>query len=170
MKLTKSNRDTFVRAVMNDVPMIDYNDIGQKIAIEESIKMLPDEIRKVYKKYPQFIKASHVWTPGDLQNYMLPCVDSGDIKNNKEAWEKLEAVAAQKRAQSVARETLKEKIRSVIYSCNTLAQAKKLLPEFEKYLPSSTDPAPIDRSLPVVANVVKDLMAAGWPKQGAAKK
>ena len=61
---------------------------------------------------------------------------------------------------------LRKQLTAVIDSCNTLKQAKAALPEFVKYLPGEPGNA-IDRTLPVVGNLVADLMKLGWPKKDA---
>ena len=45
-------------------------------------------------------------------------------------------------------------------------QALEILPEFAKYLPQERD-GKVIRSMPVIANLVADLMQAGWPKDKA---
>lgn len=57
---------------------------------------------------------------------------------------------------------LRKQLTAVIASCTTLKQAKEALPEFIKYLPKEPGSA-IDRTLPVVGNLVADLVKAGWP-------
>ena len=64
---------------------------------------------------------------------------------------------------------LRKQLTAVIASCTTLKQAKEALPEFVKYLPEEPGSA-IDRTLPVVGNLVADLSKAGWPKKDSKRK
>ena len=57
---------------------------------------------------------------------------------------------------------LKVKLEGITESATTVANLKKLLPEFGKYLPSDSET--IDRSVPAITNLVSDFTAAGWPK------
>ena len=66
-------------------------------------------------------------------------------------------------------DNLRKQLTAVIASCTTLKQAKKALPEFVKYLPEEPGSA-IDRTLPVVGNLVADLSKAGWPKKDSKRK
>lgn len=62
-----------------------------------------------------------------------------------------------------------KQLTAVIASCTTLKQAKEALPEFIKYLPEEPG-STIDRTLPVVGNLVADLSKAGWPKKDSKRK
>lgn len=64
---------------------------------------------------------------------------------------------------------LRKQLTAVIAACTTLKQAKEALPEFIKYLPEEPG-NPVDRTLPVVGNLVADLSKAGWPKKDSKRK
>ena len=64
---------------------------------------------------------------------------------------------------------LRKQLTAVIASCTTLKQAKEALPEFIKYLPEEPGSV-IDRTVPVVGNLVADLSKAGWPKKDSKRK
>ena len=77
---------------------------------------------------------------------------------------KVAAIAKKHIAQAEKRESLREGVRGIIEACSTLKQAQERLPEFVDYLP-------LDRSnqamanTPAIANVVGELVKAGWPDQ-----
>jgi hypothetical protein len=52
-------------------------------------------------------------------------------------------------------------LKTVAFTCNTTVQLAEALPEFAKYLPKASAPT---SNLPATDNLVKDFMAAGWPK------
>jgi hypothetical protein len=66
-------------------------------------------------------------------------------------------------AQKKARDTLQAKLDGVLASIRTRSRLIELFPEFEKYAPADVV---VDKSahLPAIANLVTDLMDAGWPK------
>lgn len=64
--------------------------------------------------------------------------------------------------QVAQRAKLESNLRATACSVTTREALVKLLPEFEKYLPAAD--APQDRTVPALANLVADFVAAGWPK------
>lgn len=167
MNLNKYDRQAFVRAVMDDVPMINYDELARKKAKETILSFLPAEVQMVYKHYPDYLNTKYIGMPGSLDNFYMPAPDRRVIKDEApEVWTELEELAAKKTEQGDKREALRMKLTAIIDSCRTLKQAKERLPEFEKYLPAErgvTDTV----NLPV-ANLVAELNAAGWPKSSPA--
>jgi hypothetical protein len=163
MKLTNHDRAVFVRAVMDDVPQIDYNEQAQAIVEAAALRTLPADVAKLYgnKKLRGFLKTNvYYHTPGELRSVSIP------INVTLEPAEDLalEELAEGLGAQNALRAALKDKLLGAIHACSTLNVAKKMLPEFLQYLPQERQPNVADRSMPVVANVVADLVKAGWPK------
>ena len=68
-------------------------------------------------------------------------------------------------AKKKERDDAHAKLSAIVNGCTTLAQLKKLLPEFISYFPTEAEPT---KNLPAVANMVADLSKLGWPKGGAA--
>jgi hypothetical protein len=170
MKLTKSDREAFVRAVMDDVPTIDYNEQCRSIVKAWGISTLPEELQPIAKKHPEFFGTRYIYAPSGLDNlYAIAHPDFGNSMmrhKSPEEYAKVEALGEASRKQNETRNALREKLTATIGACSTLKQAKERLPEFEKYLPAERGVTGTI-NLPV-ANLVAELMNAGWPKGVAA--
>lgn len=172
MKLTNYMRDAFVRAVMNDVPAghnFEYE--AQELVIENVKANTPAEITAAFKKHPEFFDTmTYVDMPMRFSNFCtgLPMTSAllRPRDHDSELWIKLQELARQKHEQDGERVVLERKVRAAIYACSTRKQALERMPEFEKYLPA--DEAAATKNVPAIANVVADLVKAGWPK-GEAK-
>lgn len=162
MRLTNSDRDAFVRAVMDDVPKTDYSEQAMKLCEEAFLKAADPRLLAVYNdpKLRDRLEGRYVALPGYLQNFYHRLVDDKTLTALRS---QLEELANKHREQVESRSKLETQLRGAIYGCTTLKQAKEVLPEFEKYLPQERD-GKVIRSMPVVANLVTDLMNAGWPK------
>lgn len=166
MKLTNYIRDAFIRAVMDDVPKIDYDELLRNAATKKAVELLPEKVRAVYDEFRdhRYLATYSVSTVCGVGYVHVP---------GEESEERLDIIAAaiaplvaQHMAQQEQRNELEKKIRACAYSVTTRKALAELLPEFEKYLPP--DNATAIRTLPVVANVVSDFVKAGWPKEKAA--
>ena len=162
MKLNNSHRDAFIRAVIDDVPQIDYDDICRKKCVEWGIGLLPVEVRAVYDKYPNYIHTFWFGTPGCLNSVYVPGVSPNE-QAQAAIKSELQDLANAKSAQSRKLRELEQQLKAAIYSVTTLKRAKEILPEFEKYLPNEISGA-VDRSMPTISNLVSSLVEAGWPK------
>lgn len=163
MNPNKFDRQAFVRAVMDDVPMIDYEELARSKATQAVLSLLPREVLGTYKKYPNYFTKLGVSLPSPLGTLYMPTPGYSAIKDQApKVWEELTDMAAKLVEQSRKRRELELKITGIIESCRTLKQAKDRLPEFEKYLPADRSQL-ATQNLPV-ANLVADLTAAGWPK------
>lgn len=166
MRLTRSDKDAFVRAVMGDVPEIDYNEMARKFARDAISASLPKVVAEAAAKHPECFDGVVVALPYGFNNISVLATSGGgydELKRTPKVWDELEALAKKHKAQSSARSILKSKVRGAIEGCSTLKQALERLPEFKKYLPKDRDGTGVS-NLPAIANVVSDLMAAGWPK------
>lgn len=158
MKLTKNLREAFVRAVMADVPKVDYREQIQKVATTAAVAMLPSAVAAAYKLFPEYIETRHVYV-GSMYVYVPAAespVFSGDIK------QELSQLEALHEAQEESRNALRTKLNAAANSVTTRKALAELLPEFEKYLPADERTATLN--LPAVANIVADFVQAGWPK------
>lgn len=155
MKLTKYEKDAIVRAIMQDVPT--KPDHILKAEIQAAfVAGMSDPIKKLYKTHPKALKTDHVasWDTGIAYRVEF-VVGDADVEKATKPF----------KAQKEARDEARCKLSAAVMGCNTLAQLKKLLPEFISYFPSETEPT---KNLPAVANMVADLSKLGWPK-GKAK-
>jgi hypothetical protein len=163
LKLTNYMRDAFVRAVMDDVPEVDYKQQIRDTALKAAVEAMPAKLRTVWDdpKLQDCIAVGHTYLT-DCVYKNLP-VYPGIEEALKAQTDVLEALHAKHHAQEDQRYELRTKVKAVAYSAKTRKQLAEMLPEFEKYLPA--DEAAAIRTLPVVANVVAELVAAGWPKE-----
>ena len=186
MKLTKKHREDFVKAVLEDVPTKNYStqaeDLARKLYLAKCKDLGVDKVDIKRLSYAGIYV--RVWR-NDLDDTVVASRPSG--ANHREYvsnviaqiagnglfdWEIDEITNCPEMMairQSYADEfsmlyKLRKQLTAVIAACSTLKQAKEALPEFIKYLPEEPDKA-IDRTLPVVGNLVTDLSKAGWPKK-----
>lgn len=165
MRLTKTIRDSFVRAAMNDVPQTDYVEQITKLAKQEAEAMMPPEVAKAYKLHPDWFKDEGHYMGYEIGYIYIPL--PRDKSLSAKALEKLNALAVAKAAQTRDRNTLSSKLQAAANSVATRKALVALLPEFEKYLPADKEAA--CKNLPAVANLLADFSKAGWPKSAAAK-
>lgn len=168
MRLTKYDREAFVLAAMDDVPQINYDEQAKKLVLDHLKEVLPVDLQNAIAKYPEWFEAKTVSMPGSLQNFATRLCNHEYSDQFLARWPvlatPLRELARAKNDQDRARAVLSSKLRGAIENCNTLKQALDALPEFAKYLPEDRNGDKQCRQMPVVANLVADLMAAGWPK------
>lgn len=164
MRLTKVHKQAFVKAVMDDLPSIDYNEQAKQLVEEYFAAKCPADIVAFNKKHPGLLNARRVDAPYPLNGVYTPFALEASY-NTESAhpalWKKLVLLAEDARAQVEKARSLREKVRGLIEACSTRKQAAERMPEFEKYLPAE-ETAPL-ANLPV-SNVVAELVSAGWPK------
>jgi hypothetical protein len=163
MKLTKTDREAFVRAVMNDVPMIDYNEEAGVLAMKHLVAALPSAVRTLWNDNTL---RGYVKVRTYFMNYPLCSVIGPEGEFSAALVAQIDTLAAAMSNQRADRDVLRERIATMIGGCSTLAQATKALPEFVKYLPTERD-ATGATNLPAISGVVADLTKAGWPKEQA---
>lgn len=190
MKPTKKHRADFVKDVLADVPTKNYptqaEDLARKLyrakCKELGVdKLNPDRLAhkgifvNVYREDSTGIMFAAL--PADKQRWQYPqeplvrigC--AGLLPHEIEEIVHCPEMMALR--QGYAEEcnmllNLRKQLTATIDSCTTLKQAKEVLPEFIQYLPE--EPTQVNRSLPVVGNLVADLSKAGWPKKKSQKK
>ena len=164
MRLNKYHKDAFVEAVLQDLPTVDYDEIAQKLVKDTVIEKMPAKVRAVYddKEVRHWVRAAWIGMPGSLQNfYCVSDSQNGGVPN--EVKERLDELSTLKTEQLDKRKVFENKLNAAINSCQTRKQALELLPEFEKYLPKDTTSTGVS-NLPVINNLVAELVQAGWPK------
>lgn len=166
MKLTNYMRDAFVRAVMDDVPEVDYKQQIRDTALKAVVEAMPAKLRTVWddSALQDCVAMEHTYLTDCVYENLPVYPGVGDLLETQV--HTLEALHAKHHTQEDQRYELRTKVKAVAYSAKTRKQLAEMLPEFEKYLPANE--AAAIRTLPVVANVVAELMAAGWPKEQAA--
>ncbi len=165
MKLTNTIRDAFVRAVMNDVPSIDYEEQIRGIVEKDAVAQLPPKVRAIYLDKALRGYVATAWWGRRYGNGCSANIPSGapDFKLSDAAQKRVDALSAEAETQNTRARDLNTRLRAVAYSVGTRKSLATALPEFEKYLPADEEAAL--RTVPVIANVVTDFVKAGWPKK-----
>lgn len=162
MRLNSLHRDAFINAVMADVPVVDYYDQAQKIVQEFQVRHMPKEVQAVYKK-PElrgYLKEHCARFHFNRYGYFSVYGDAGLDDATTKSVRDLMNLNDQ---QDNRIRSLRNKLESVLASVTTRKSLIEALPEFEKYAPPEAEP--LSRSVPALANVVSDFVAAGWPKE-----
>ena len=169
MRLSTSMRQAFVRAVMDDVPFVDYDEQVRELAQKTVDSYRPAALVRALEIDPSI----QDWLNRDYQ-YIHKYQKSFCLVGSKQSLDRLNAdpdftqaaqnLRKQQQAQLEQRSALETKLKASAQACQTRAQLAKALPEFEKYLPIE---ASNSKCLPALANLMSDFMAAGWPKQPA---
>lgn len=155
MRLTKTLREAFVRAAVDDVPKVDYMTRACDTAMKFGIAGLPPDVKAIYKIDPEFIATKSVYI-SRLGYVRFP----GKARLTDEQQAELDQLSDNEAAQKEAHEELRLKLSGVANSVQTVEALKGLLPEFAKYMPDETGST---MNLPAIANVVADFVKAGWP-------
>jgi hypothetical protein len=163
MRLTKTLREAFVRAAMQDVPKVDYDEQIRKLALQETVAMMPPDVAKAYKANPEWFGSDNHYLGMQPGYVYLPMPRTISLK--PEALSKITVLGDEALAQKKRRKDLEAKLSAAAESCTTRKALADLLPEFAKYLPE--DEAAACKTLPAVANIVADFTKAGWPKAKA---
>ena len=187
MKLSKKHREDFVKAVMSDVPSTNYmtqaedrarllyKQIAEKVGVS-SISHERLEMRRCsiyvskhgqsHKFVRDGLEAGWGWKDNDSYCFFsigLHGLTREEVEDFIEKDPEIQKLVDLFIEEKNKHADLRQKVTAVIAACSTLKQAKEALPEFEKYLPA--EPGNVDRSLPVVGNLVADLVKAGWPAE-----
>lgn len=170
MKLTNTIRDAFVRAAMQDVPSVDYDEQIRFLVLADIVTQLPPKVRAVWDDPALRAWVNTNWTVRGSMSVTVP--SPGRMDPDASLTPKVEAKVADllelRDAQKAQRCGLQQKLKGCAYAATTRKALVDMLPEFERYLPADKPAA--NRSLPVVANVVAEFTNAGWPKsKGGAK-
>ena len=169
MRLSTSMRQAFIRAVMDDVPFVDYDEQLRQLAQKTVDGYRPAALVRELALDPNI----QDWLNRDYQ-YIHKYQKSFCLVGAKQSLDRLNAdkdftlaavnLRKLQQAQLEQRSALETKLKASAQACQTRAQLAKALPEFEKYLPIE---AGNNKCLPALANLMSDFMAAGWPKQPA---
>ena len=186
MKLTKTHKAEFVQAVLADVPTKNYptqaEDLARKLCQAKYKELGLDKVDPTRLSYASIyvrVWASDIMLadrPKDGSYYPVNTFAqiAGKGLNEHEIAEITDCPEMMAIRQGFADElnmlnNLRKQLTAVIAACSTLKQAKEALPEFIKYLPEESGNV-VDRTLPVVGNLVADLSKAGWPKKDSKRK
>lgn len=170
MRLTNYIRDSFVRAVMQDVPFIDYTEQIRSAVMKAAVARLPKTAQALYNdpKTRDFIVKSRCFHAGvnidTVPGFSQWNTPAGATKEEAKAFfDQFADLVNKKAAQEKQRDELERKLKATAAACSTRKSLLEMLPEFEKYLPAEAEPS---KNLPAISNLVVDLVKAGWPKDG----
>ena len=168
MRLTKTDKEAFVRAVLDDVPRHDFDEMAQLLVIGYFKKVLPKNVIAVLenKETRDYIDPNYVGMPGCLRDFhsrYRPIGWQGGAQFPEDVRIRLNELATFKKEQSAKFSTLRSEVTGMIAPISTLKAALAKLPEFAKYLPAEREVTGTV-NLPV-SNVVAEPMHAGWPKE-----
>jgi hypothetical protein len=159
MRLNKFEKQAIFQSIKNDIPGVDELKVQAEIQ-KEIAKLYSPGVKKLAKTEPTALRHADLdWYEMGF-NRSYSSVMTGNVTKDQIK----EICKPYKEAQTQRRATLRQ-LQTTIESISTLAQAKKLLPEFVSYFPTETEPT---KNLPAMANLVADLSKMGWPK-GAKK-
>jgi hypothetical protein len=162
MRLTKTIREAFVRAAMDDVPKVDYQAKIHKLIQDDAISKLPPKIKAIAqdKELRHFLQTGSHYIPGYWISNVR--VMHPEYQRSPNVNTQVEALLVEAANQQERMSALKAKLTAAADAVTTRKALVDLLPEFEKYLPA--DESKAVASLPAVANVLSDFVKAGWPK------
>lgn len=172
MNLTKSHKQAFVRAVMNDVPRTDYaQQLRDKIEAI-IVRNLPKEIQEIRKngKLVHHLEGKTIYALG-VNFYLRGTVESYGEPSlmqfaTESEWSELVEWSRLMKEQDRNRTVLERDLTGSVEGVRTLKQLQNLFPEMVKYMPSQIERT---NNLPAT-NVVSALVQAGWPKGGEQNK
>jgi hypothetical protein len=162
MRLNQSIKQAFIKSVLSDVPTTDYSELIRQRADQVAAENMPPKVRAVWddKTLREALHYDYVYV--GRQGMKLPVMGNRQhMENIVNADANIRGYLAAAITQNDMLAGLRTKLEAVIGACSTTKQLAEALPECAKYLP----PEPVKGSqLPAIANLVADLMKAGWPK------
>lgn len=197
MHLNQTHKRNIVNAILADVPTTGYETLVVDYVQAEALKLMPPEIRAIYDdpSLRPFLGCASIqthWAHFGLSRSIYWCKKSVSASTysstlylTKRHWNEglddlskklvdtvyteVVSICAKAEAQYKARESMREKLNTLLKGIRTLKQAKTLMePELHKYLPVEPpkDAAQKDAqaSVALVPYVVSSLREMGWPK------
>jgi hypothetical protein len=166
-KLNEMHRNAFVNGILKDTPSVDYSAEAQKLVTEYCEANMNPKVKAVYDdpKLQELLGTNHFSLYGTgLASFNVRGFDRGLFEKVKITLDKkIQALKVKNDAQKAERAELTTRLRELILSVSTVAQATKAFPEFAKYLLADT-PA-LDKNVPmlIAEDTLKLLKKSGWP-------
>jgi len=173
MRLTNTLREAIIKSILADVPTEDYDSKIRELAQKAVLAVAPKCVQETFKVNPLLLDTCYLYGlfPLRHQNHFVrgavgSFMETADA--SYKAWpvsddHRIELIALREAyAAQIERLTdIESKLKGVVYSVTTTNKLCELLPEFDKYIPKDEEKT---AGVPALANLVTDLMAAGWPK------
>lgn len=166
MRLNNSIKQAFVKSVLDDSALVDYNTQITDRVKQYFYQIAPEEVKKIYDnpKTRKYIGQNSVSLNYGGNEYLgwfsSPLIPLDCSITDMDFLAELAYLKKQENEQQVKRWDLEQKLRGVIDSFTTVKTAREALPEFAKYLPE------VDgsrcKTLPAIAGLVADLQNIGW--------
>lgn len=166
MRLNNSIKQAFVRSVLDDTKLVDYNTQICDRVKKYFYDIAPDAVKKLYdnpktKGYFHNTSINLSYGTDYMGWYNVPLVPSPDYKViDMDFLAEISYLKKLEQEQQQKRWDLERKLEGVINSFTTVKLAREALPEFAKYLPE------VDgsrcKTLPAIAGLVADLQNIGW--------
>lgn len=166
-RLTKCQKQALARAIIDDLPPLEDRTNDFKEAAVFALKdLVPANILQLWKSGSPYIKTAIVWGSWHGGKHQALCAPYAQDFSTPELERAMEdsAVAAIFEGLDKAmneREKLECRIYGAVNSVSTVKAFRQRFPEFAKYLPEEAQAT----NLPADANLITDLMQAGWPKE-----
>lgn len=190
MQLNKTEKSIIVRKIMADIPFTHYGKIIHDLVQAAAYRLMPDEVKAVYdnEALRPFLAlrhciayGSHTGSVGSIYWFGIHGYsslylnrpqynhheDKLTLKLLEEVQVPVDHCIRLAEEQGKARESMEQKLTTMLAGIKTLKQAKAMLePELHKYLPEEPpkDSKPAQASTALVPYVVANLREMGWPK------
>lgn len=153
MKLTKYDKEVFVRAVMADVKEPDAAKIQEDIQ-SAMVSAMSTEVQAIYTTHPKALNTGYV--NNVISGYGAVKVVIGDANASE--------VTKPWREANEARYKCQRDLESAIKGITTLKKLQDSFPELVKYMPTENETT---NNLPALSNVVANLVKIGWKGEAA---
>ncbi len=166
LRLNDHLRNAFVRAVMDDIPKVDYEDQAEKILQAYDRARMPEKVRALWDDAALrgYLETQRVSCCG----FHLHTVTGQKPGPGEPEYKQLRRMRELDEAHDKARSDMASKLRGLAHSVTTAKALADRAPEFAKYIPRFAKyiprHQPLPKTLPAVASLVTELTAMGWPK------
>jgi len=156
--MNKSEKQAFVKAILADVPQVDYEDQARKLIEKAVYDAAPPEIKAVLAKPELHDYIEHRYRGTGLGGMRFYGMHQDLRMDNVKG---LSELSKANEAQFAALCNLETTLTAAIAGMKTRKQIAEAFPEFVKYLPAEQGKS---TNLPALTNVVNQVKAAGWTK------
>lgn len=163
MKLTRYLRAAYVRAALDDIPTVDYDELIRKTVYDIVVASLPEPMRAFLNSEHGHFMAHDFFYAGEI-SISVPC----SRHHCTTLYGQIDLAVASLRNARLEQDNrcseLYDKLSAVANSCTTTEALARALPDFAKYIPK---PEPKVAMPVAVTGVLEAFKAAGWPKEVA---
>lgn len=160
MRLTKDLREQFANNVMAGTKKVAEEAEESAIAAfnKELYSMLPDDVRKLDKKYPGLVaKHDHVVSLPDGGRYIYVYLTVTCLNEDKADGYRDRLLALRRAVldEQSARSDLRRHLMNVAAGCRTTEELAKKLPELVSYIPKAARPLTVTSHAQLITDLVK---------------